>query len=302
MEEIQLAQLVDHSNPDAILAEVRKTYLASYSEATFWRIEHAFGLILLLFSGKYPGYLACNTEYHDLYHTLDAFLAASRLMDGKNISEDRFDEPAAMRLLLAALFHDTGYIQEESDSRGTGAKYTMNHEERSIEFVRRNGSEFSLSAGDIEDICVLIACTELMIVWDEIPFTSDDQMKAGALLATADLLGQMSDRKYLEKLLFLYYEFREAGIAGFNTEFDILRKTLDFYERTRNRLDTTLQATYRYAQIHFSSRYSSDSNLYMDSIERQMNYLETIIADETMNFRNKLKRIDLNNIEPRYSA
>ena len=31
----------------------------------------------------------------------------------------------------------------------------------------------------------------------------------------ADLVGQMSDRAYLEKLLFLYYEFKEAGFPGY---------------------------------------------------------------------------------------
>ncbi len=56
------------------------------------------------------------------------------------------------------------------------------------------------------------------------------------MLGSADLLGQMSDRAYLEKLLFLYKEFREAGIPGFNTEFDIIRKTVDFYEITVQRL------------------------------------------------------------------
>jgi hypothetical protein len=302
MEELQLAQLVDHSDPKAILDEVKKIYLAYYSEKSFWRVEHVFGLIILLFEGNYSGYLACNTEYHNLYHTLDAFLATSRLIDGKNISETRFDESMAVRLLIGVLLHDTGYIQEEFDLNGTGAKYTKYHEERSIGFVRRNGPDFTLSSEDIEDICVFISCTGLTAKWAEIPFRSEDQAKAGALLATADLIGQMSDRKYLEKLLFLYYEFREAGIAGFNTEFDILRKTLDFYQGTRNRLDSTLLSSYHYAQIHFSKRYSLDTNLYIESIERQMDYLKTIISDEKTNFRHKLKRIDLNNVEQRYRA
>ena len=36
---------------------------------------------------------------------------------------------------------------------------------------------------------------------------------------------------YLEKLLFLYYEFVEAGIGGYNTAFDILRKNCSSLDR-----------------------------------------------------------------------
>jgi len=125
-------------------------------------------------------------------------------------------------------------------------------------------------------------------------------MIAGTILATADLLGQMSDRAYLEKLLFLYYEFREAGIEGYNTEFDILRKTLDFYEITQTRLETTLKGSYLYAAVHFAVRKEINYNLYMEAIEHHMEYLKRILADESTNFRHKLKRLDIESAEARY--
>ena len=110
----------------------------------------------------------------------------------------------------------------------------------------------------------------------------------------------MADRAYLEKLLFLYYEFREAGIEGYNTEFDILRKTLDFYEITQTRLETTLKGSYLYAAVHFAVRRGINYNLYMEAIERHMNYLKKILSDETTNFRHKLKRLDMESVDSRY--
>jgi hypothetical protein len=302
MADLQLAQILNHDNPQAIFDEVRKTYLYYYSESSFLVVEHVYDLIVHLFKGEYPGYLACKTEYHDLTHTLDALLSCSRLMDGKNLSEKSLSEDTAMRLCCAALLHDTGYIQDASDNIGTGAKYTSNHVDRSISFVRRNHSEFGLTAEDVDKISLLISCTGLKNKWEDISFSNEEEMRAGAILATSDLLGQMSDRQYLEKLLFLYYEFREAGIEGYNTEFDILRKTLDFYETTKNRLENTLLGSYHYAQIHFKERYYTDANLYILAIERQMGYLKNIIADESSNFRHKLKRIDLGVAETRFRA
>ena len=50
----------------------------------------------------------------------------------------------------------------------------------------------------------------------------------GKMLGTADLLGQMSDRTYLEKLPFLYLEFKHAGIDGVGTELDFFDSTPGF--------------------------------------------------------------------------
>jgi hypothetical protein len=299
--EIQLAQLIRTEDPEEVLKTVKSLFVRFYPASSFLKIEHAFRKTVPLFSGGYPGYKACNTEYHNLTHTLDAFLATARLMDGKNITEAPFTETTAQRLLIAALLHDSGYIQKEGDT-GTGAKYTVNHVERSVAFVRANAEHFSLGNDDVDEIGTIIFCTGLKNRWEEIPFTSSEAMKAGAVLASADILGQMSDRQYLEKLLFLYREFKEADIPGFDTEFDILRKTEEFYEGTKTRLEKTLMSAFEYARPHFRERHGVDRNLYIEAIERQIAYLREIISDETTNFRHKLKRIDLELTEMQYMA
>lgn len=107
----------------------------------------------------------------------------------------------------------------------------------------------------------------------------------------------MGDRAYLEKLLFLYYEFKEAGITGYGSAYDILEKTLGFYEGVKKRLDVTLASTKDYASRHFSARYGTDRDLYREAIQRQMDYLAGIVADDGSNFRKKLKRMDLEAVE-----
>jgi hypothetical protein len=298
---VQLSQLVKQTRPEDVLKAVKKIFCYSYTASKFSIINKCFKMIKKLFLGKYPGYKKCNTEYHNLGHTMDAFLAASRLIDGYNIKEKKIGEALAVNLLLAALFHDTGYIQEIGDDDGTGAKYTKNHVERSVVFVMNNAFRLGLNSQSRELIAKIISCTGVRVEWDYIHFDTETEKITGAILGSADLLGQMSDRKYLEKLMFLYYEFKEAGIAGFDTEYDIIKNTVNFYQVTMDKFEDTYLGVYRYAQDHFRLRNDTDANLYMEAIDRQMNYLKKIIEDSSTNFRHKLKRMDVDGITgPRF--
>ncbi len=292
---VQLAMLLDHDSPSAILAECRNIFVLNYNAESFDIVENCFHLTKALFKGNFPGYRACNTDYHNLHHTLNCFIATMRLIDGRNISAESIPEEISADLLIAALLHDTGYIQEDWDTTGTGAKYTKIHIERSMEFTKKNAEAFKLNQERRERIISFIECTGLR--FDCRTLSDGDKALACSMLGTADLLSQMSDRAYLEKLLFLYREFTEAGLEGFETEFDILKKTLAFYESTVVRLNKNLMRCYEFAEYHFRSRFRIKENLYIEAIEKQMDYLQKIIDDNTTNFRNKLKRIDLEQTE-----
>lgn len=294
----QLALMLDSNNTEAVINEVQTIYFHSYSLESFDVIENIFNNINSLFRGEFKGYRECNTEYHDLRHTYDVFLTTARLIDGKNISSGKLSEKRAVNLLISALLHDTGYIQENSDTEGTGAKYTTIHVRRSMQFTEKNAAILKLSKSDVNEISSYIACTGVKS--DYISKLSGETKTGGCILGTADLIGQMSDRAYLEKLLFLYYEFSEAGLSGFNTAFDILRKTFSFYETTIERLDKILMKSYDFAEFHFEERFGIKENLYMTAIEKQMNYLKTIIDDESTNFRTKLKRRNMEEADEWY--
>jgi hypothetical protein len=298
--ELQLAQIVDSHDFTSVAEETFRIFLYHYSDDASLRLRLAYEQIRALFEGDFPGYRACLAEYHDFRHTMDIVLATARLLDGYNIRTPFLPESLATDLLLAALFHDTGYVQEEWDTSGTGARYSREHEERSVAFVERHAEIFEIDPPQLSVLTRFIRSTDLKREFDSIPFPGDKERLAGALLGSADLMGQMADREYLEKLLFLYYEFREAGVPGYDTEFDILRKTHDFYTVIKKRLEETFHDVSTLAQVHFRERYGTDRNLYLVAIERQMHYLETIIEDASTNFRAKLKRGDHDKLE-RYS-
>ena len=290
--EVQLAEYINTRNARAAMSHVKEIYSYYYPKKSFKDIARCNKKIIKLFKGKFPGYKGCNTKYHNLQHTFEALIASAILVDGYNLAVQKLPHQLAKNLLLAALFHDTGYIQERWDKDSTGAKHSESHVGRSIAFLVKHSDEFNISKEDVSVISKIIRCTGINVSLKSIPFSSGEEEAAGWILGSADILGQMSDREYLERLLFLYDEFREAGIPGYETEFDIIRNTLDFYEIITKRLSVSFRSIYDYARYHFKERIGVDKNLFMEAINRNIAYIEKIIEDSSTNFRHKLKRGD----------
>ncbi len=285
-----LADIADMRSVKAIFSSAKKIFYYHYPKKSFKEVERCYKQVRNLFEGNYSGYNACNTKYHDLLHTLDVFLAAARLMDGYNLKQNKLPERLALNLLKAGLLHDTGYIQEKWDNAGTGAKHTANHVGRSIAFIVKNRGDFIANKEDVDSISKLIRCTEIKCKLSTIPFSSDEERIAGMIVGSADILGQMSDREYLERLLFLYNEMKEAGVPGYTTEFDIIKSTLELYKTVKKKLNNSFKEVYAFAEIHFSERNHINKNLYIEAVKNNIEYIEKIIDDRSTNFRHKLKR------------
>jgi hypothetical protein len=100
-------------------------------------------------------------------------------------------------------------------------------------------------------------------------------------------VAQIADRHYLEKLLLLFQEFKEAGIPDFATELDLLKKTEGFYKNiTRKRLENEFGGIYNSMLSHFKHRWELHKDLYAESIQRNIGYLRSILknADENADF------------------
>jgi uncharacterized membrane protein len=123
-----------------------------------------------------------------------------------------------------------------------------------------------------------------------ISFASRQIKFLGKLLAAADLLAQLSDQIYLEKLLFLFHECREAEVGNYKRESDIIEKALPFYSIIENRLKLLKLKTDRYMTSHFNSRSDIDENLYRVAIKRHKKYLDRILSDKDADPRNHLRR------------
>jgi hypothetical protein len=82
-----------------------------YPRAKAAPIERLFVDFARLYRGEYPGFFACDTQYHDIQHVLDVTLAAVRLIDGYDASQPPFQQLGAELATVGvavALFHDAG--------------------------------------------------------------------------------------------------------------------------------------------------------------------------------------------------
>ena len=285
-----LRSLVDPDDMEAVWNEAAHLLLLMSPRLELAAAQAAYQDMRRLFAGRYPGWRACNTEYHDAHHTTDTLLATARLMHGAWVSGTRFTDQELLVAVISAVFHDAGYIQAEGDTEGTGAKYSACHEERSAAFLR----EYLRSSGRQDDdsgLCEsLLLCTGLHADIAAIHFAPGNFKLLGQMLGTGDLLGQMAARTYLEKLLFLYHEFQEGNIPGFTDEFDLRQKTFGFYEATRRRLAQDLGGVERYMLPHFRARWGIDRDLYAAAIEQHLEHLRRVIAQGRDKYRDLLRR------------
>jgi hypothetical protein len=279
---------VDTTDSHAVNAEVVRIFLELYPDASVHVLNRSFRDMARLQLGEYPGYRACDTDYHNMQHSLDVTLAMARLMDGYERTRDRSD-PLGARLfrfgIVTALFHDIGYLRKVNDTRHrNGAEYTLKHVTRGAKFVEEymnkiGMAEFAPIAGQI----IHFTGYERPIGSIQVPNLTFRLL--GNMLGTADIIAQMSDRCYLEKCRDrLYPEFVEGGLAArddsdqrssvmFKSAEDLVVKTPTFYKTASARLNDQLGSVYGYADKHFGGQ-----NLYLDEIDKNIQYATEVAA------------------------
>src|SRR5687768_4724256 len=89
--EFDVTNRINTTDPVCVKLEVSRIFRALYSRNQAPALERAFDDAVRLYRGEYPGYLGCDTAYHDLQHILEVTLAMARLLDGYERS--RADSP-----------------------------------------------------------------------------------------------------------------------------------------------------------------------------------------------------------------
>ena len=287
--EFDVTNTIQVSNPVAVRDAVHELYAAAFPGAPFDRIWLAFHDFERLFSGRYPGYLGCDTTYHDLQHTLDMTLAVARLLAGRERSVDDHEKVGADRAqmtIITALFHDSGYIRHEQRDRefDNGAAFTLQHVSRSADFLRRYLPDIGLTQ-HAAVASMIVHFTGYEVEIDEIELDDPRDVICGHLIGTGDLIAQMADRCYLEKCRDrLYKEFVIGGIAiesaspgeyivRYKSGTDLLRKTPIFYEQvTKDRLKNKFSSAYRYVEPLFGG-----NNPYVEAIQKNIEHLVRVL-------------------------
>jgi len=135
--------------------------------------------------------LSSSFYYHSYHHTVDMHESAERIADYEKI-----DASEKELLLVAALFHDAGFIIDQE-----------NHEQRSCKIAREMLPDFDYDLNEIDQICDLIMATCM-------PVNPQNHLQEIICDADLDYLGR-SDFKEIGDLL--YKELFESGaVNGFD--------------------------------------------------------------------------------------
>jgi hypothetical protein len=162
--------------------------------------------------------------------------------------------------------------------------FTKVHVTRSAEFASAYLPQVGFDA-EAPLAAKLVHFTGYEMDVDEIQVADPRDRLLGCMVGTADLIGQMSDRLYLEKCRdFLYPEFVWANIARerfsdghevvrYASASDLMVKTPGFYEYVaRSRIEKKLGGADRFADAHFDG-----PSLYQAEIDRNIRFLRQVV-------------------------
>jgi hypothetical protein len=275
-----------------VQGEVQAAYVEMFPHGDHEFIPKIFGWAGSWFSGQYDDYQAIDAHYHDLEHTLQGVLCMGRLL------QRRHQQPVEPRLtqrmlelgLLAMLTHDTGYLKKRDDTEGTGAKYTLIHVDRSIQFAGEIMLDHSFPVEEIVAVQNMVRCTGVNIRLECVQFHNQLERLVGFALGTSDLLGQMAAADYVDKLPTLYTEFAEAARVSldgrmkaggfFSSAEDLMQKTPLFWENyVWNKINNDFLGLYRF----LNDPYPNGPNDYIDRVRSNIARLRRELAARGQN-------------------
>ncbi len=186
--------------------------------------------------------------YHNVEHSVLVTLVGQEILRGKHIREGGVSSEDWLHFIISLVCHDIGYVKgvcrQDKELEGfysTGqngkmisltagasdASLTPYHVDRAKLFINERFGGHTLI--DAEVIKRNIELTRFPVPTAE---DHQDTHSFAGLVRAADLIGQLSDPRYLKKITSLFYEFEETGInkvLGYQNPADLRKNYAKFY-------------------------------------------------------------------------
>lgn len=209
---------------DHFLGQLRTGY-----HRTYGRFKSDYGDIIA-WAGSMALENIANSDalYHNVEHTIFVTLVGQEVLRGKHIREGGVSAEDWLHFMISLLCHDIGYVkgvcrQDRPEEKlyatgnngtmvslpfgATDAGLTPYHVDRAKLFIDDRFGGHKLI--DAEIIKQNIELTRFPVPNDE---DHADTVQYPGLVRGADLIGQLSDPRYLQKIPALFYEFEETGV------------------------------------------------------------------------------------------
>lgn len=186
--------------------------------------------------------------YHNMEHTMLVTLVGQEILHAKHIHQGGVSCEDWLHFIISLLCHDIGYVKGicRQDNVGAGfyatgiddemvklpagctdASLTPYHVDRGKQFIdQRFGGHKLIDTAIVKHN---IELTRFPVPADE---EHQDTIDYPGLARAADLIGQLSDPRYLQKMSALFYEFEETGAnkhLGYRTPGDLRQDYPNFY-------------------------------------------------------------------------
>ena len=186
--------------------------------------------------------------YHNVEHTILVSLVGQEILRGKHMKEGGVTPEDWLLYIISLLCHDIGFVRgvcrqdrRDTNQYATGKDGQMTglpdgcsdaslnpwHVDRGKLFVRERFAQHKLIDPDV--ICRNIELTRFPVPSNE---DHQDTRHFPGLVRAADLIGQLSDLRYLRKSVALFYEFEEIGtnkFLGYKNPGELRRNYPKFY-------------------------------------------------------------------------
>lgn len=184
--------------------------------------------------------------YHDVEHTILVTLVGQEVLRGRHIREGGVSPEDWLHFIISLACHDIGYVRGvcrddranlcttgldgamiELPPGATDAYLTPYHVDRGKLFIDERFGGHKL-------LDTFIIKKNIELTRFPIPTQEDHQDTTDypGLVRASDLIGQLSDPRYLKKIPALFYEFEETGVNqafGYRSPGDLRRNYPQFY-------------------------------------------------------------------------
>jgi hypothetical protein len=168
-----------------------------------------------------------TAAYHNIEHTVLVALVGQEILHGKQVLEGSVTPEAWVHFLVSLLCHDIGFIRGicqgdnwDTHTFATGVNHTTlslapsatdaslmpYHVDRGKQFIDQTFGQHRLL--DADQLKLNVELTRFPIPKDDL---HQDTLNYPGLARVADLVGQLSDPDYLNKLPALFNEMTEVG-------------------------------------------------------------------------------------------
>lgn len=229
---------------DAFVARIREGYRRTYG-----CLKNDYQDIIA-WAGNMALENIANSDalYHNVEHSILVTLVGQEILRGKHIREGGVSNEDWLHFIISLVCHDIGYVKgvcrEDREDEGL---YATGKDGKMIS-LRSGASDASLTPYHVDRAKLFIderfgghKLIDSEVIKSNIELTRfpvpaiDDHQETNhfaGLVRAADLIGQLSDPRYLNKITSLFYEFEETGmnkVLGYQNPADLRKNYAKFY-------------------------------------------------------------------------